>query len=144
MDAPPTEPRTAPAPALGRTERRRGLVLSVFEGMSAQAQTCCSGLGNGGPNAITIGFALLLGAKDPELGLLAALPVYGNLLQYAAAGLARRVGARRPIVTAGATLARVTYLGVGFLPFCLERALARKVFLAIWLVTNALLSLSGN
>src|SRR5436190_9310905 len=100
MDAPTTEPKSSPPrPRLDSTQRRRGLILSIFEGLSAQAQTCLTGNGNAGPNAITVGFAFLLGATDFELGLLAALPVFGNLLQYVAAALSRRVGARKPIVT---------------------------------------------
>lgn len=131
-------------PRLESKQRRKGLALSVFEGLSAQAQTCLTGNGNAGPNAITVGFAFLLGAKDPELGLLAALPVFGNLLQYVSAALSRRLTARKPIVTVAATLSRVTWLGIGLLPFFLDRALALQVFLALWFFTNGLISLSGN
>ncbi len=145
MDAPPTETATPPArPRLDPEQRRLGLILSIFEGLSAQAQTCLTGNGNAGPNAITVGFAFLLGAQDRELGLLAALPVFGNLLQYVSAALSRRIGARKPIVTVAATLSRVLWLGIGLLPFLLERSLALKVFLVLWFFTNGLISLSGN
>src|SRR5437660_1168002 len=102
---------------LDRARRRLGLRLSIFEGMSAQAQTCCSGNGGGGPNAITIGFAFLLGAKDPELGLLAALPVYGNFLQYLAAALSPRLKERRPLVAIASTIARILWLPIALIPF---------------------------
>ncbi|MEZ0227428.1 MAG: hypothetical protein ACAI25_02305, partial [Planctomycetota bacterium] len=125
MDAPPTQQTKAPPrPKLAPEQRRLGLLLSIVEGLSAQAQTCLTGNGNAGPNAITVGFAFLLGAQDRELGYLAALPVFGNLLQYAAAAISRRVGARKPIVTVCATLSRVAWLGIGLLPFLLDRSLA--------------------
>jgi MFS family permease len=128
-----------------RAARRLGMSLSIFEGMSAQAQTSCCGLGAGGPNAVTIGFAFLLGAKDPELGLLAALPVYGNLLQYVAAALGPRLAKRRPLVAITSTVARVAYLPMGLLPLLVARKdLVLATFLALWFVTNALISLSGN
>lgn len=143
MESPPTE-KPATRPLAERERRRLGMLLSVFEGMSAQAQTCLSGLGGGAPNAITIGFAFLLGAKDPELGLLAALPVYGSVLQYVAAALGPRLEQRKPIVAIASTLARVAYLPIGLLPFLLGRDTALSIFLALWFVTNALMSLSGN
>jgi MFS family permease len=120
------------------------MTLSIIEGMSAQAQTCCTGLGAGGPNAITIGFAFLLGAGPEELGLLAALPVLGSVLQYVAVLLAPRMRARKPLVAITATLGRVAYLPLGLLPFLVARETGLKIFLLGWFVTNALLSLSGN
>jgi MFS family permease len=126
--------------------RRRGLCLSVFEGMSAQAQTSCTGLGAGGPNAITIGFAFLLGARDPALGLLGALPVFGNLGAYVGAALAPRMRGRKRTVAISSTLARVSWLLIGAIPFAFvqRRDLGLAIFLFAWAVTNALMSLSGN
>src|SRR5436305_10702312 len=84
-----------------RGERRRGLRFMIVEAMCTQAHASFTGLGAGAagaPNAITVGFAILLGAKDPALGLIAALPVYSNIFQFAAAALAPRLEGRRGLI----------------------------------------------
>src|SRR2546421_287376 len=126
----------SPARRIDAKSRRRGLALSILEGMSAQAQTSCTGLGAGAPNAITIGFAFLLGAHDFALGLLAALPVFGNLGAYIGAALAPRLQERKKIVAIASTIARVAWLPIGAIPFLLERRTALGVFLVAWGITN--------
>ncbi len=137
------QPRAA---RIDRALHRRGLWLSIVEGMSAQAQTSFTGLNAGGPNAITTGFAFLLGAQDPALGLLAALPVLGNVGHYVGAALAPRLSARRTTVAWVSTLARIAWLPIAFIPFLVgeNRNLGLTIFLALWALTNALMTFSGN
>lgn len=120
-------------------------MISIAEGMSAQVHTSFTGNGAGGPNAITVGFALLLGARDPALGLLAALPVYGNGVQLLAAALAPRLARRKGTVVAACTLSRVAWLVVGAIPLLSDtlRGTALGLFLVAWALTNALMSLSS-
>ncbi len=130
-------------------ERRRGLRFMIVEAMCTQAHASFTGLGAGAagaPNAVTVGFAILLGAKDPALGLVAALPVASNLFQFLAAALAPRLDGRRGLIMLATLLSRVSWLAVGWIPFLLrDRAsLALTAFLVFWAVSNAALAVGGN
>src|SRR3954463_6430894 len=82
---PPAEPVTVLPPAAVR----RALRLSIVEGSLSNIHvTVCAG-------AFLTGFALMLGAGDFELGLIAALPFLGQLFQFVGAYLEERLGERR-------------------------------------------------
>jgi MFS family permease len=130
-------------PAIDPARRRRGLLLSIVEGMSAQAHASLTGNGGGGPNAITVGLALLLGAGDPGLGLLAALPLLGNVGQIVGAALDARSGRRKPIVVIASTISRWIVMGATPLVFLLAEDRRLAVFLALWAIANALISLGA-
>src|SRR5512143_862464 len=68
---------------------RRALRLSIVEGSLSNIHITATG------GAFLTGFALLLGAGDFELGLLAALPFVGQLFQFVGAYLEERLGERR-------------------------------------------------
>lgn len=130
--------RIAPA------DRRRGLKISILEALFAQSHSALTGLGVGG-NALTFGFALLLGANDLALGLLAAIPPLLSAMQLVAAGLAPRLAHRRPVVVASSTAARVLWIACGALPFVLGPGPGSlAAFLALFALSCGLLSLSGN
>src|SRR5215210_7682179 len=81
----PVEPGVALAPAVVRSALR----LSIVEGALSNIHvTVCAG-------AFLTGFALMLGAGDFELGLIAALPFLGQLFQFIGAYLEERLGERR-------------------------------------------------
>ena len=80
-------------------DRRRSLKISILEALFAQSHSALTGLGVGG-NALTFGFALLLGANDLALGLLAAIPPLLSAMQLVAAGLAPRLAHRWTVVVA--------------------------------------------
>lgn len=125
-------------------DRRRGLRISILEALFAQSHSALTGLGVGG-NALTFGFALLLGAGDLALGLLAAIPPLLSSMQLVAAGLAPRLAHRRPVVVASATSARVLWIACGALPFLLGPGPGSlAAFLALFALSCGLLSLSGN
>lgn len=130
-------------------ERRRGLRFMIVEAMCTQAHASFTGLGAGAagaPNAVTVGFAILLGAKDPALGLVAALPVYSNFFQFVAAALAPRLSGRRGLIMLATLLSRVSWLAIGWLPFLLKdrASVALTLFLAFWAISNAALAVGGN
>ncbi len=139
-------PRRERPPRMRPGQRRKGLILSIVEAMCTQAHASATGLGFGSPNAVTVGFALLLGARDPALGLLAALPVYANLAQFVGAAVAPRLAQRRPFVVAATLAARVPWFLVGLIPFVFgdHKDAGLALFLATWAVMNVLLNLSGN
>src|SRR4051794_36006171 len=81
-----------PGMALPPSVVQRGLRLSIAEGALSNIHvTVCGG-------AFVTGFALLLGAGDFELGLIAALPFIGQLFQFVGAYLEERLGERRRLV----------------------------------------------
>lgn len=130
-------------------ERRRGLRFMIVEAMCTQAHASFTGLGAGAagaPSAVTVGFAILLGAKDPALGLVAALPVYANFFQFVAAAIAPRLQGRRGLIMLATLLARVSWLGIGWIPFLLKghASLALTTFLVFWAISNAALAMGGN
>jgi MFS family permease len=130
---------SSPRERLARGERRGALRHSVWEGVFASAHAALSGNGAGG-NVFTIGFALLLGAKDPALGVLVALPQIATVVQALAAYAARRVERRRPVVVLACSLSRATILLWPLLPLVFARRSALAVFLALW----AFSSLAGS
>ncbi|MEZ0227427.1 MAG: MFS transporter [Planctomycetota bacterium] len=130
-------------------ERRRGLRFMIVEAMCTQAHASFTGLGAGmagAPNAVTVGFAILLGAKDHALGLVAALPVAANFFQFLAAALAPRLAGRRGLIMLATLLARVSWLAIGWMPFLLRghANLALTAFLVFWAISNAALAVGGN
>jgi len=131
-------------------ERRRGLRFMIVEGMCTQAHASFTGLGAGAaagaPNAITVGFAILLGARDPALGLVAALPVASNFFQFVAAALAPRLQGRRGLIMLTTLLSRASWVAIGWMPFLLRghASAALTAFLVFWAISNASLAAGGN
>lgn len=124
--------------------RRRGLRLSVAEGLTSQTHSALTGLGVGG-NAITFGFALMLGASDVSLGLLAAIPPLASSMQLVSAAIAPRLAGRRRAVVLSSTAARLVWPLCAALPFLLGTGdAALGAFLCLFALSCGLLSFSGN
>lgn len=90
--------------------RRRGMTLAIYESGLATVFTELTG------GARQIGFALLLGARDLQIGLLSALPSLANLSQLLASFLLERTGKRKPLSLLSAALSRLVWLGIILLP----------------------------
>lgn len=131
-----------PRPRLLRGERRGALRLSVFEGIFAASHSALSGNGIGG-NVFTIGFALFLGAKDPELGLLVAIPQLALVAQAHAAWLLREARSRRRVVIAACAISRGSVALWPLLPIVFGRS-ALHVFLGLWAIASVAGSYAGN
>lgn len=132
---------TAPAPAhTARQETartRRTLSLSVAEGMVAEAFTSCTS------NAMLTAWAIALDCKPMLIGLLWALPYLAQAVQFPAAWLTSRLGARRVAIVAVA-LSRQLQLPLAVLPFLLcSRGTQQAIFVAIT-AASALLGVVGN
>ena len=97
---------TKPATRRRSSPRRRGLTLAIYESGLANVFTELTG------GARQIGFALLLGARDLQIGLLSALPSLANLAQLTAAFLLERTGQRKPFALLTASLSRLVWVGV--------------------------------
>jgi MFS family permease len=119
--------------------RRRGLRLAIYE----------AGLGNvfteltGG--ARQIGFALLLGARDVQVGILSALPFLANLAQLTASFLLERTGQCKLLSLVAASMSRVLWIGVILLPLGLFGTLSDfRVWAMVMIVALSSLFVAMN
>ena len=98
-----------PKEILTEAEVSRGLRIGITEGLASEAMTTLTG------GAFLVALALLLGASNFEIGLLAALPTLTNVSQLLSIWLVRRFSNRRLISVVCSVLARVPLTSVGFL-----------------------------
>jgi MFS family permease len=134
----------APVPsALDPEVRRSALGLSVTEGMFGAAHMAMTGNGVGG-NVFTFGFALLLGATDAHLAVLAALPRFATAMQLVAARVFPRVGSRRRLVVMATAAYRVLFFVVPLLPWMFGRRLSLVAFLVVWAVACLAAQFAAN
>jgi MFS family permease len=131
----PAEPGAALPPAVVR----RALRLSIIEGSLSNIHvTVCAG-------AFLTGFALMLGAGDFELGLIAALPFLGQLFQFVGAYLEERLGERRRMTVISCGISRSLWAVLAALPFLTALGTARlPVFLLVLAISQALIGITAN
>jgi hypothetical protein len=91
----------SPKQTLTDDELKKGLKLLIIDGLTAEAMTTLTG------GAFLVAMALLLGASNFQIGLLAALPTITNLLQLLSIWLVRRFNNRRAIAVLCGLFARV-------------------------------------
>lgn len=91
-------------------ERERGLRYILYDGMASQVMVSLSG------GAFMIAFALLLGASNLTIGLLAAGPFLGNIFQIPAALVIERIGRRKLISILGSLVSRAWLLVFALIP----------------------------
>lgn len=101
-DAP--EIRTLPRAA------RRNMKASILDGAFAQLMASLTS------GFLLTGFAVALGAREAQIGLLAAMPALGNLGQLAGPAVIRRLGSRKRTAVALAGAARALWAVVLLLP----------------------------
>jgi MFS family permease len=93
--------------------RRRGLKLALYEAGLANVFTELTS----GPRQI--GFALLLGARDLQVGMLSALPHLANLSQLTASFLLELTGKRKALTLLTSGLGRLLWVAIILLPLSL-------------------------
>ena len=108
---------------------RGGLRISTIEGNWASVHLSLTS------GAFLTGFALLLGASDFQLGLIAAIPLLGQVLQVPGAFLVEKTGWRRGIVGWVSVVSRTAWLPMALAPF-LWRDRAMTAFLALYLFSS--------
>ncbi len=130
---------TATETPLAPSAIQRGLRLSIAEGLLSNIHITVTA------GAFLTGFALLLGASDFELGLIAALPFVGQLFQFVGAYLEERLGTRRMLVALTAAGSRLLWALVAALPFLTVLGTARlPIFLMILAMSQALIGIAAN
>lgn len=81
--------------------------MVIGDGIAAEAMTTLTG------GSFLVAMALLMGATNFQIGLLAALPTFTNLFQLISIWLVRRLNNRRFISVTGSLLARTPLIIVG-------------------------------
>jgi hypothetical protein len=98
-----------PKKELSNAEVQKGLKLVIGDGLAAEAMTTFTG------GAFLVAMALLLGASNFQIGLLAAMPTFTNLFQLLSIWLVRKYNNRRAISVICSVFARLPLLIVGSL-----------------------------
>ncbi|QEH42081.1 MFS transporter [Chitinophaga sp. XS-30] len=104
-----------PRQTLTEQEVRHGLKMVIWDGLASETMTTLTG------GAFIIAMAILLGASNLQLGLIAALPTLVNLFQLISIWLVRRYNNRRVVTVVGSLLARFPLVIIGLLPLLLPQ-----------------------
>lgn len=114
-----------PSDQLSRRDTLRGLDLVIKEGLTAEAMITLTG------GTFLTALAVLLGATNFQIGLIAALPSLTNAFQILAIRLLQRYNNRRAISVICNGLARLPLILIGALPllFTRETTVASLIFL---------------
>lgn len=92
--------------------------------------------------AFLTGFALMLGANDLHLAIIAAIPMLAQLFQLPGAYLVERSGHRKLITGIGSVLSRTCWLSIALIPWLGTRH-GLLLFLGWYAVSSLLMSASG-
>jgi MFS family permease len=98
-----------PSETLSETDVKKGLKLVIVEGLTAEAMTSFTG------GAFLTAMALLMGAENSQIGVLAALPTFTNFSQLLSIWLVHRYNNRRAIAVICVVLARIPLIVIGML-----------------------------
>lgn len=98
-----------PKETLTEDEIQKGLKVVIWDGLSSEVMTTFTG------GAFLVSMALLLGATNLEIGILAALPMFTNIFQLLSIYLVGKYNNRRAVTVYCAFLARIPLIIVGIL-----------------------------
>jgi MFS family permease len=98
-----------PKETLTEEEIKKGLKVVIWDGLSSEVMTTFTG------GAFLVSMALLLGASNLEIGILAALPMFTNIFQLLSIYLVGKYNNRRAVTVYCAFLARIPLIIVGIL-----------------------------
>ncbi len=129
-----------PKQSLTEEEIRTGMRLGIGDGLASEAMTSLTG------GAFLVAFALLLGASNFEIGLLAAFPTLTNIFQLVSIWLVQRFNNRRAISVICSLCARIPLVVIGSLPLLVPSMTIQPViaFLFCYYLFASVASLSWN
>jgi len=106
---------------------RRALGLSIWDGIFANLYANLTG------GVFLVGYALALKASEVQIGLLAAFPLFANIVQPLSTYLIERIGRRRSLALLGGAFARLLWLVVIIASLYLA---SRKtlLYVSLWIV----------
>lgn len=126
---------------MDEAQRQQALRISILDGAFATASVSLAG------GIFLVGFALqILDANAFQVGILAALPTFANLLQMFGAYLIERTGQRKLLCLACVTVGRLAWLGIIFLPLTMFDPLGDSrvwVLVGIILIASLVNALAG-
>ena len=105
-----------PSTYLSEEQVRSGLKLVIKDGLATETMTALTG------GAFLVSMALLMGASNFQIGVLAALPTFTNIFQLLSIWLVRQYRNRRGIAVVCALFARFPLLLIGALPLLFPSA----------------------
>jgi hypothetical protein len=114
--------------------------ISVAEGAFAAVHISLTG------GAFLTGYALMLGAGDIQLGVLAAIPFAAQFFQLAAAYIAERTHKVKPLALSGSALGRMSWIFAALLPLLpfAPGPYRLYAFLAFYTISAAFLMITYN
>lgn len=115
---------------------QRGLRMVIWDGLASETMVSLTG------GAFLVALALLLGANNIQIGLLAALPMLANLFQILSVMLVQRYQNRRAIAVYGIVLGRIPLVVLGGL-ILLNDATSVGTFIFFLLIHHLFSSISG-
>ncbi len=112
-----------PSEHLTQRQITKGLNLVIKEGLTAEAMSSLTG------GTFLVALAILLGATNVQIGVLAALPGFSSLFQLLAVRLLQRFNNRRAIAVFSNIFARLPLLIIGILPLLFSKGTSIQVLL---------------
>ena len=103
-----------PKPALSESEVERGMKVMIVDGLASETMTTLTG------GTFLVAMALLAGANNFEIGLLAGLSTATNLLQLTSIWLCRKIQSKKLLCVILSVSARIPLLIIGLLALTLE------------------------
>lgn len=126
-----------PAEFLSQRQVTNGLNLVIKEGMASEAMTALTG------GTFLVAMALLLGASNFQIGLLASLPTLTNIFQLLAIRLLQKYNNRRAITVICNGFARFPLLIIGILPLIFTTGTSIEVLIFLLFFHYCLGSVAG-
>ncbi|MGE7776305.1 MFS transporter [Chitinophaga sp. NPDC101104] len=114
-----------PKDVLTEQEVEKGLRKVVWDGLFSEAMTTLTG------GAFIVAMAILLGANNLQLGLIAALPTMVNMFQLISIWLVRQFNNRRAITVICSLLARLPLVLIGLVPLIFPGVLSLELLIPV-------------
>jgi hypothetical protein len=112
-----------PSESLSQRQITNGLNLVIKEGMATEAMSALTG------GTFLVAMAILLGASNMQIGVLAALPSFSSLFQLVAVKLLQKYNNRRIISVISNVFARLPLLIIGVLPLIFTKSTSIEVLI---------------
>lgn len=112
-----------PSEHLTQRQISKGLSLVIKEGLTAEAMSSLTGV------TFLVALAILLGATNVQIGVLAALPSFSSIFQLVAVRLLQRFNNRRAIAVFSNICARLPLLVIGILPLFFSKGTSIQVLI---------------
>ena len=126
-----------PQDRLAEQDVNSGLRMLLYDGVCSQAMGTLTG------GAVLVAFAVLLGASNLVIGLLAAVGPLTQLLQIPTVFLVDRTGLRKALVVLSSFLSRLSWLAVAVIPWLVPEDQRVAALLACLLLYFGLGTVSG-